>query len=363
MDNKVLSIAIPSYNMEKYLNRCVDSLLVSEVLPQLDILIVNDGSKDNTLAIAKQYETTYPDSVTVIDKPNGNYGSCINAALAIARGKYFRILDADDWFDSNNLIRFVHALENLDVDLAITTFSREFSEGTKEIHPQNTHSIPAETVLDFPTFDFYERGAIYAIAMHTDTYRTQLLRDMGYRQTEGISYTDTEYCFYPLAHVKTFVFFNFVLYRYNFGHEGQTVSDASVKRNKNQFYTITHKILQYLLSNKSNEQPILRKQQYAIAERIAQNYYLSLLIMNDKTEEDDARLKEIDRLINELDKDLYARMSNIDYHGFYHIRVWRKKGHYFSDPNRFGLRKAYLKLRSNLKKNRLLSSLYHSQKK
>ena len=82
--SKLLSICIPSYNMEQYLHRCVDSMLVDEVLEQLEIIIVNDGSKDSTLAIANDYKQRYPQSVVVIDKPNGHYGSCINASLKIA---------------------------------------------------------------------------------------------------------------------------------------------------------------------------------------------------------------------------------------------------------------------------------------
>ena len=99
-----MSICIPSYNMEQYLSRCVDSMLVDEVLDQLEIIIVNDGSKDGTLAIANDYKQRYPQSVVVIDKPNGHYGSCINASLKVATGKYFRIVDADDWVDSQWLM-------------------------------------------------------------------------------------------------------------------------------------------------------------------------------------------------------------------------------------------------------------------
>ena len=95
---KVLSLCIPSYNMEAYLGRCVDSLLAEEVIDKLEIIIVNDGSKDRTLEIANAYRDRYPQSVVVVDKPNGHYGSTVNAALKVATGRYFRLLDADDWF-------------------------------------------------------------------------------------------------------------------------------------------------------------------------------------------------------------------------------------------------------------------------
>ena len=129
--SKVLSICIPSYNMEKYLNRCVDSMLVEEVLDQLEIIIVNDGSKDGTLAIANDYKQRYPQSVVVIDKPNGHYGSCINASLKVATGKYFRTVDADDWVDSKALVEFVHTLSKIDVDCVCTKYATRWDGGMK----------------------------------------------------------------------------------------------------------------------------------------------------------------------------------------------------------------------------------------
>ena len=109
--------------MEKYLNRCVDSLLALDILDDIEIIIVNDGSKDATLSIANQYKVQYPNSVVVIDKPNGHYGSTVNAALKVATGKYFRILDADDWFDTEAFVVFVNKLKDIDVDCVYTNFS------------------------------------------------------------------------------------------------------------------------------------------------------------------------------------------------------------------------------------------------
>ena len=125
--------------MERYLNRCVDSLLAVEVLDDIEIIIVNDGSKDATLSIANQYKAQYPNSVVVIDKPNGHYGSTVNAALKVAAGKYFRILDADDWFNTEALIVFVNKLKEIDVDCVYTNFTEynELKNKTKHIINQS----------------------------------------------------------------------------------------------------------------------------------------------------------------------------------------------------------------------------------
>ena len=113
MSNKVLSVVIPTYNMVSYLRRCLDSVTRSDVPDSLELIVVNDGSTDSSLAIMQEYAKERPDIVNIIDKPNGHYGSCVNAALKVATGKYFRILDADDWFDTDGLIKLLNEIENI----------------------------------------------------------------------------------------------------------------------------------------------------------------------------------------------------------------------------------------------------------
>lgn len=102
---KLLTIVIPTYNMQDYLHRCLYSLVLEDeqLMSQLEVLVINDGSKDRSSEIGHEYEAKYPDVIRVIDKENGNYGSCVNRALAEATGKYFRMLDADDWCDTSAL--------------------------------------------------------------------------------------------------------------------------------------------------------------------------------------------------------------------------------------------------------------------
>ena len=121
---KILSIIIPTYNMAALLPRCLDSLTASGVLDDLDILVVNDGSTDSSRAVAYSYAERYPQSIKVVDKKNGNYGSTINAALPLAVGEYVKVLDSDDWFDSQALAKYVAELKSLEqgVDVSVTHF-------------------------------------------------------------------------------------------------------------------------------------------------------------------------------------------------------------------------------------------------
>ena len=115
---KLLSIVVPTYNMEKYLPRCLDSLLLSEdEMSKMEVLVINDGSRDSSLQIAQEYENLYPQTFRVIDKENGNYVSCVNRGLQEASGKYIKILDADDSFSNEVFDDFISYLKQEDVDL------------------------------------------------------------------------------------------------------------------------------------------------------------------------------------------------------------------------------------------------------
>ncbi len=124
MSEKLLSVAVPTYNMEAYLRRCLDSVTRDDVPPSLELIVVNDGSTDNSLAIMQEYAEKRRDIVKIIDKSNGHYGSCVNAALKVATGKYFRILDADDWYDTDGLIDLLKGLENTSSDIVVTPYKK-----------------------------------------------------------------------------------------------------------------------------------------------------------------------------------------------------------------------------------------------
>ena len=128
--NKILSIIIPTYNMEKYLRKCLDSLIVSdEKMQMLEVLVINDGSRDSSSLIAHEYEAKYPLTIRVVDKENGNYGSCINRGLKEATGKYVKVLDADDYFDTISFEQFIILLASTDADLVISDYSKVNEHG------------------------------------------------------------------------------------------------------------------------------------------------------------------------------------------------------------------------------------------
>lgn len=215
---KVLSIIVPTYNMENYLHLCLESLILDDqvLFEKTEVLIVNDGSKDKSIVIAKEFEKTYPEVFRVIDKPNGNYGSCVNRGLREAQGKYIKVLDADDMFYTNAYKDYISFLCEANADMILTGFSRVNSQ----------YRILSKKMFNLPVskeFTMKDINSQSLIEMHSVTYRTQMLREIGYKQDEGISYTDAEWCFIPLMHINSVRYCPVMLYCYLIGREGQTI--------------------------------------------------------------------------------------------------------------------------------------------
>lgn len=218
---KILTIVIPAYNMEKFLSYCLDSLLIGPGLEDVEVLVVNDGSADRTSDIAHGYEERFPEVFRVIDKENGNYGSCVNRGLKEATGKYVKILDADDSFDTDNFGTFISFLAGTDADLVVSDFdivdeNRALRKAVRYALPTGTRYL--EEMCAIPAF--------MEMQMHGVAYRRDKLRKIGYVQTEGISYTDHEWITVPMMAVRTVSYFDKPVYRYLVGREGQTMDPA-----------------------------------------------------------------------------------------------------------------------------------------
>lgn len=315
--NKILTIIVPSYNMESLLDVGLNSLLIDR-LDYLDIIVVNDGSKDNTSAIAHRYAELYPNSFTVIDKSNGNYGSCINAGLKIAKGKYIKILDADDSFIKDNFEKFVEELLLIDVDLIITDYVKSYISGNNIYF---TYELPQKKVLKIE--DIYDSKALYDILLPAITYKTDILKNIGYYQTEGISYTDMEWCFSPMTEVNTIYYFNKCVYNYLMGREGQTMDPEVYKR------SIPHRIQCFSALLKSIYGKELKKEIEIFTEKQlikhAELFYRYFLIDNTKIER--SLLEKMDLEFSSLNPSAYLKCGKLKYRlhiPYRYIEMWRK---------------------------------------
>lgn len=222
---KTITISIASYNVEKFLRETLDSLCSPEILDDIEVIIVNDGSKDSTADIARRYVEKYPNSFFLIDKKNGGYGSTINASIAKASGKYYRLLDGDDWFDKEEFIKYVNALKRINTDLVITAFVKRIQTDKDEISEITTYN--------YPPYEVKNVSEMYSMAMHSTTVKTDLLKIGDVRITEHCFYTDFEFIMKAFLLSSDFTYLPFRLYQYRIWGEGQSVSiSGSLKHYK-----------------------------------------------------------------------------------------------------------------------------------
>lgn len=247
MEEKVLSIIIPTFNMENYIANCLNSLIIP-FIDKLDIIVVNDGSKDRSSEIAHSYADKYPDSIRVIDKENGNYGSCINVALPMIKGKYLKILDADDSFDTINLNKFIYKLEDIDVDLVLTDCIKVNNKKVLKHHYSDV--IPKNKILSGDYITFLNNTNIGM--MHSFTYNKNVFNKLNYKQTEGISYTDTEWIIYPIKNVYSIYYYDKIIYKYLIERTGQTISPQNIIKQISHIIIIVKKLLDFYDNSTEN---------------------------------------------------------------------------------------------------------------
>lgn len=297
---KILTIIIPTYNMEQYIARCLDSLLIKDNFEKLDILVIIDGGKDRSSEIAHTYQDKYPQVIRVIDKENGNYGSCINIGLQEAKGKYVRVLDSDDYFNINSFQQYINELIGIDSDMIINPFS--IIKNDKIIETNDL--LFKKYIEEFTLMSDRELPS----QMHCITYRKDILSKMKYRQTEGISYTDTEWCFYPLALVKSVTMLKINVYQYILGRDGQTVEKSIFVNRIYQLQEIVIKMLKYLTSEINLEKKVRYRMEDYLFSKLELIYPIGAYSNNKR---DLSLLKEIDSLALNYNDNFYSRVKSI----------------------------------------------------
>lgn len=253
--NKLLSITIPSYNAENYLLETIPTMLAISNLDKLEIIIVNDGSKDNTLEIANKLKTDYPETVVVVDKENGGHGSTINSGIKIAKGKYFKVVDADDWLSTDNLSSLIDYLSTIDDDEVISPFIKVYTDRKyEEIYSYNV-SVPKKTYA----YDVFLSEVNELPKMHSITIKTDILRNNRIHIDEHCFYVDLEYNTFPMPYIKTISYFDKPVYCYRLGSPTQSVSMTSYIRNLKMHERVIFALIDFYTTYQQSATKIERK--------------------------------------------------------------------------------------------------------
>ena len=225
--NKILTITVPSYNAESYLLETIPTMLSVYNPEKLEIIIVNDGSKDNTLAVAQQLKENYPETIVIVDKENGGHGSTINSGIKIATGKYFKVVDADDWIESKNLSELIYYLEKCNDDEVISPFVKIYTDkNTEEIYSYKPKLNQKTYQYDDFLSEINELPKMHAICI-----KTEILQENNIQIDENCFYVDLEYNVFPMPYIKTISYFELPIYRYRLGSPTQSVSISSYIKN------------------------------------------------------------------------------------------------------------------------------------
>lgn len=322
--NKILTVVIPSYNVEQYLRGTLESFISDEIMSEIEIFVVNDGSKDRTPEIAEEYVKKYPQTFRLINKENGGHGSTINRGIEEASGKYFKVVDGDDWVNTEDFAELVRRLRSTEADYVITNYYK-VNDRTKE-----------KKLEDFPWFrenpvsTFNEAAHQSEIPMHALTIRTEILQKNKIRLDEHCFYVDNEYITFPVPYVNTVQYFHLAVYMYRLAVATQSVSVKGLQKHLPDHTKVTRRLIdfavEYEKSGGDKDKAAYLNNQAATMVGNHAGIYASFPFSDKEIrrqfEEFDAEVKEKSRTIYKLSDSRSKMLHGLRKSGFKRYWLW-----------------------------------------
>ncbi len=240
---KLLSFIIPAYNSENFLDICIPSMLHPDLLEQLEIIVVNDGSTDSTPAVAQKYCHRYPDTVRLISQENKGHGGALNTGCACAQGKYLKVIDADDWVETANLPAFVAALEDCSSDVVLT-HHRTLNVSTGETQLWRAYPETYGRVYTLSEIMEHQEDFARSLTFHGITYRTSFYQSQHFPLIEHVFYEDHQFAAFPCCLAESVLPLDLLIYNYRIGDAAQSVSDANQIRRLSHTEAVLNAMLQ-----------------------------------------------------------------------------------------------------------------------
>ena len=228
---KLLTFTIPCYNSQDYMAKCIESILPGG--EDVEIIIVDDGSKDKTAEIADEYAAKYPNIVRAIHQENGGHGEAVNTGIRNATGLYFKVVDSDDWVDTEAYLQILDKLRELagsqdSLDMLLANYVYE-KQGAKHKKVMRQMGFPKNEIFTWSDVRHFYKG--HYILMHSVIYRTKLLRECGLELPKHTFYVDNIYVYKPLPYVRSMYYMDVDFYRYYIGRDDQSVNEkVMIKR-------------------------------------------------------------------------------------------------------------------------------------
>lgn len=298
---KYISFVVPCYNSEEYMEKCIDSLLIGK--DDVEIIIIDDGSKDNTGKIADKYQKKYPKIVKVIHQENGGHGEGINAGLKHATGKYFKVVDSDDWLDEEAYKKLLKEIKHIDTDLVVCNYVYTYTDGRSD------HTISFANVYEegkvLTWNDIHKFKVTQYPSLHSMMYKKSVLDKSNIDLPKHVFYEDNLFIYLPLINTKTILYLDLDLYRYYIGRADQSVQESQmIKRSSHQVLVSERVCTAYDLSEIKNKK--LRK--LMTRECI---FLMTIGVVFSRlafTKEGEKQYKELWKSVKEKNPKLYRRM-------------------------------------------------------
>ncbi len=300
---KYITFAVPCYNSEAYMEHAIETLLTGG--KDVEIILVDDGSKDNTGKIADEYQKKYPDIIKAVHKENGGHGSGVNKGLELATGLYYKVVDSDDWVDEEALQKVLTTIKKLhkqkeDVDMLVVNYVYE-KEGEQKVI-RYTKTLPENKVFTWDEVGKFKKDAY--LLMHSVIYRTDFLKEIGLKLPEKTFYVDNIFVYYPLPFIKKMYYLNVDFYRYFIGREDQSVNEqVMIKRIDQQLFVTKNMIdffnpYDYWETNKNCAKYLIHYIDIMMS-------VSSILLQVSNTDENQHKRKELWKYLKEKNRKLY----------------------------------------------------------
>ena len=243
---KYITFAVPCYNSESYMRRCVDSLLSGG--RNVEIILINDGSTDRTAEIADEYQLKYPDIVRAVHKENGGHGSGVNKGLELAQGIYYKVVDSDDWLDKDAYLKLLRRIKDFCIngrkapecdmpDLFVCNYVYDhLDEGTSRVMDYR-NIFPEEKMCTWKDIGRFKPSQY--LIMHSLMFRAEVLRKSGVKLPEHTFYVDNLFSYQPLPYVESIYYMDLDLYHYYLGREDQSVNEKVLMKRIDQQIRVT----------------------------------------------------------------------------------------------------------------------------
>lgn len=306
---KLLSFVVPCYNSAAYMEKCVESLLKGG--EDIEIVIVDDGSTDETAQIADRYAEKYPLIIKAVHKENGGHGSAVNTGIDHATGLYFKVVDSDDWVKEEAYLQIMDTLRNLAggetmLDMLISNFVYEKVGEKRHKVMRYKHALPVNQLFTWKDVKHFHKGQY--ILMHSVIFRTKLLRECGLRLPEHTFYVDNLYVFEPLPYVRNMYYLDVNFYRYYIGREDQSVNESVMIGRIDQQIRVNKLMIDYMVENKNKVSANKKCYGYMLSYLDIITTVSSILLIRSGTKENMDKKKELWDYLKKKDWIIYRKL-------------------------------------------------------